>query len=293
MSYFKLSNGEELYYRDTGKGEDTILMLHGWSSNHRVYASTIPAISEKARCITYDHRGHGNSIGANKDHVTMDTLAGDLDEIIRGMGLKDITLVGWSMGAGVVMNYTSIYGCGALKQVVLCDMTPKQMNDEEWKLGLYQGSYTKEEMEEDAGKDFLTLYKAFAIGAIPNLRKMPDFLLRNALKRRLKDCDEKVLVSLSRSMKAKDFRNCVERITVPVYYFYAVPGSLFSPELKNWYNEHVYTPFKAVPFQKSTHMLITDHPHQFARNILRVINKEDTKDYSYKSRVQLLNNNAE
>ena len=153
MSYFTLNNGEQLYYEDTGSGGQTIVMLHGWTSNHEVYAPTVPEISKHARCITYDHRGHGNSICANKECVTLDTLASDLDELIRGLNLRDITLLGWSMGAGVVMNYTRLYGCGALRQIVLCDMTPKQINDETWKLGLYQGKYTREDMQKESGKD--------------------------------------------------------------------------------------------------------------------------------------------
>ena len=30
MSYFTLSNGEQLYYEDTEKGDQTIIMMHGW-----------------------------------------------------------------------------------------------------------------------------------------------------------------------------------------------------------------------------------------------------------------------
>ena len=123
----------------------------------------------------------------------METLACDLNEIIQGLGLSNVTLLGWSMGAGVVLNYVRLFGCGALKQIILCDMTPKQLNDEEWNLGLYQGRYTKEDMERDAGKDFYTLYKEFAIGAIPKLAKIPGFLLRRPLKKKLAACDEHVL----------------------------------------------------------------------------------------------------
>ena len=52
-------------------------------------------------------------------------------------------------------------------------MTPKQLNDEEWKLGLYKGRYTIEDVERDKGKDFYSLYKEFAIGAVPKLKKIP------------------------------------------------------------------------------------------------------------------------
>ncbi|MDO4804141.1 MAG: alpha/beta hydrolase [Lachnospiraceae bacterium] len=271
MSYLSLSNGERIYYEDTGKGEQTVIMMHGWTSTHEVFAPCVPEISKVARCITYDHRGHGNSKEANRDHVTMDTLASDLDELIRGLGLSDVTLLGWSMGAGVAMNYMSIYGCDALRRVVLCDMTPKQMNDDDWHLGLYQGKYTKQDMERDAGKSFYALYKAFAIAAIPKLAKVPGFLLRRPLKKQLSKCDEKTLRTLSVSMKEKDFRRSVEQITVPFFYFYAVPGSLFSPKLAEWYRIHVHTPFKAVAFENSTHMLISDHPDKFAREVIRII----------------------
>lgn len=271
MSYFVLKNGERIFYEDTGDGDQAIVMLHGWTSSHEVYAPVVPQISKYARCITYDHRGHGNSKDANRERVTMDTLAGDLDELIRGLGLRDITLLGWSMGAGVAMNYTALYGCDALRQIILCDMTPKQINDEAWKLGLYQGKYTKEDMRRESGKDFYALYKKFVIGAVPKYGKVPGFLLRRPLKEILAKCDEGVLKSLSVSMKEKDFRVCAENITVPVAYFYAVPGSLFSPELANWYQAHVTAPYRSVAFENSTHMLVSEHPERFAREVVQIL----------------------
>ena len=271
MSYFALRNGEQLYYEDTGSGDQTIVMLHGWTSTYEVFAPAVQEIGKTARCITYDHRGHGNSKNANSEKVTMDTLASDLNELICALGLHDITLLGWSMGAGVAMNYASLYGCSALRQVVLCDMTPKQINDDEWKLGLYQGSYTKEDMLGEAGKDFYPLYKQFVISAVPKYGKVPGFLLKRPLKEILSKCDEGVLKSLSASMKEKDFRDSVGKITVPLTYFYAVPGSLFSPDLAAWYGENVHVPYRAVPFENSTHMMVSEHPEQFAEEVIRVL----------------------
>ena len=82
---------------------------------------------------------------------------------------------------------------------------------------------------------------------------------------------EDVLKSLSYSMKTGDFRDTIEKISVPVFYFYAVPGSLFSPELADWYREHVRTPYQAVDFPNCTHMMVNDRPHQFTREVLDVL----------------------
>lgn len=72
-------------------------------------------------------------------------------------------------------------------------------------------------------------------------------------------------------MKLQDNRPAVEQITVPVTYFYADPGSLFSPKLAEWYKEHVPTQFRAVQFPESTHMLVSDYPEKFAKEVREVL----------------------
>lgn len=271
MSYFTLSNGEKLFYEDKGNGPDTIIMMHGWTSSHEIYLKPVETLQKQARCIIYDHRGHGGSKNANGGKPTMETLASDLNELIGGLSLSNITLLGWSMGAGVVLNYVRLFGCDRLKQIVLCDMTPKQLNDDEWKLGLYQGKYTRKDMERDANKDFYSLYKEFAVGAIPKLKKIPGFLLKKPLKAKLDACDEATLKSLAASMKTQDNRPVVGQITVPVTYFYADPGSLFSPALADWYRAHVTAPFKTVRFPESTHMLVSDYPEKFTEEVSKLL----------------------
>lgn len=267
MSYFTLKSGEKLYYEDRGQGPETLVMMHGWTSTHDVYLKPVETLQNQARCLIFDHRGHGQSKQANRPGATMETLASDLHELMEGRSLSNVTLLGWSMGAGVVFNYVRLYGCENLKQIILCDMTPRQLNDATWKLGLYQGKYTKEDMERDAGKDFYALYKEFAIGAIPKLKKIPGFLLKKPLKEKLAACDEATLRSLAASMKTQDNRPMVGEITVPVTYFYADPGSLFSPALADWYKEHVTAPFRSVRFPNSTHMLVSDYPDLFAEEV--------------------------
>ena len=72
-------------------------------------------------------------------------------------------------------------------------------------------------------------------------------------------------------MQEADYRSCVEQIDVPVHYFYAVPGSLFSPKLADWYRDHIHAPYHAVAFPNSTHMLIGEHPFRFAKAVLRAL----------------------
>lgn len=75
-------------------------------------------------------------------------------------------------------------------------------------------------------------------------------------------------------MKSQDNRPAVEQITVPVTYFYADPGSLFSPKLADWYKDHLHTQYSSVRFPDSTHMLISDHPEKFAQEVSAVLSQQ-------------------
>ena len=271
MSYFTLKSGEQLYYEDTGSGNNTIIMLHGWTSSHFVYSEPVSLLKDKARCIIYDHRGHGGSKAANKSKAAMETLANDLREIIIGLDLNNVTLVGWSMGAGTILNYVKLFGCDKLKQIVLCDMTPKQMNDDNWKLGLYKGQYTQSDREKDEKKSAYFQYKKFILATAPSLAKLPRLILGRQLLTRLFKCDTAVIRSLAKSMEDQDNRDAVGKITVPFRYFYPDPGSIFSPELEKWYRENIKTDFNSVKFENSTHLLIAEHPTKFAQELEKLL----------------------
>lgn len=271
MSYFKLRNGEKLYYEDIGSGENTFVMLHGWTSSHEIYSDAAQRLKDKARFIIYDHRGHAGSRSAKKEQVTMETITCDLDEIMTRLGLSNVTLVGWSMGACTVMNYVRMFGCCKLKQIVLCDMTPKQMNDDDWKLGMYKGQYTQEDWELDEKKSSFAQYKKFVLATVPALTKLPRPVLDFTLLKLLMKCNFKVIKSLAYSMNAQDNRGVIGKITVPLWYFYPTPGSLFSPDLEKWYRENVKSDYHSVEFPNSSHMLISENPELFASALEKLL----------------------
>lgn len=270
MSIFTLKNGMELYYEQQGSGQPVIL-LHGWTSDHDVFTEPIKLIGDKACFITYDHRGHGASKDANSEPVTLATLASDLNEMIEAFELNDVTLLGWSMGATTILSYVEAYGCSRLKQIVLCDMTPKKVNDDSWSLGLYKGAYTQEDSDEDRGKDFETLFYEYAIHTDPVLGRVPEERMRMGVRRQMQRFDESVAMGLFNSMNDTDNRGSVGKITVPLTYFYAIPGSLYAPELAAWYGGQATVPYKAVPFEQSTHRFVTEHPQEFAAELGKLL----------------------
>jgi pimeloyl-ACP methyl ester carboxylesterase len=74
-------------------------------------------------------------------------------------------------------------------------------------------------------------------------------------------------------MKTQDNRANVSKITVPLTYFYAAPGTLFSAELVDWYRTHTGGPFHSAAFPGCTHLLVTDAPITFAANLKKCLQR--------------------
>jgi len=56
------------------------------------------------RCVTFDRRGHGRTPDPGQGY-DLDTLAGDLEAVLEQRDLRDVTLVGHSMGAAEALRF--------------------------------------------------------------------------------------------------------------------------------------------------------------------------------------------
>jgi non-heme chloroperoxidase len=99
----------ELYYEDQGSGQPVVL-IHGYPlDGHSWELQTRELLAAGYRVITYDRRGFGQSskVGTGYDY---DTFAADLDALLETLDLRDVVLVGFSMGTGELARYVSRHG---------------------------------------------------------------------------------------------------------------------------------------------------------------------------------------
>jgi non-heme chloroperoxidase len=112
------STSIDLYYEDHGSGSPVVL-IHGWPLSGASWEKQTAALLDAGhRVITYDRRGFGRSsrpaVGYNYD-----TFAADLNAVLTKLDLKDVALVGFSMGSGEVTRYIGKYGTGRVRKAVL------------------------------------------------------------------------------------------------------------------------------------------------------------------------------
>lgn len=113
---------------DYGGDGRPVVLVHGWPLSGESWSEQIGVLREAGlRVVTYDRRGFGRSDkpGSGYDY---DTLAEDLSGLLENLDLREVSLVGFSMGGGEVARYIAAHGEGRLHSVVLAaSVTPMML----------------------------------------------------------------------------------------------------------------------------------------------------------------------
>lgn len=118
MTILSLRDGTELYYKDWGSGP-AILFSHGWPLSADMWEYQMLGLASQGfRTIAFDRRGFGRSSQPWTGY-DYDTFADDIAELIEHLDLREVVLVGFSMGGGDVTRYIARKGSSRVAKLVL------------------------------------------------------------------------------------------------------------------------------------------------------------------------------
>lgn len=116
-SFIETADGASLYYRSWGAGRP-VVFVHGWAVSANIWQYQMTPLSRHAQCVAYDKRGHGRSADPGCGY-NYDTLADDLASVLDGLELRNVVLVGHSMGPAEIVRYLSRHGTARVSRIVL------------------------------------------------------------------------------------------------------------------------------------------------------------------------------
>jgi non-heme chloroperoxidase len=117
------SSNIDLYYEDHGSGNPVVL-IHGYPLSGASWEKQVPTLlSAGHRVITYDRRGFGKSNQPTTGY-NYDTFAEDLHQVVTQLELRDVVLVGFSMGGGEVARLLGKYGSKGVSKAVIIGGVP-------------------------------------------------------------------------------------------------------------------------------------------------------------------------
>lgn len=116
-------NDPQLYVREFGNGQDTIIMLHGgWGGDHGGFIEAVKDLQNQYHFVFYDQRGSLRSPFLDS-LITFNHHLEDLELLRKELKLDKLTIVGHSMGAVLASAYATKYP-QHIKQLILLAPAP-------------------------------------------------------------------------------------------------------------------------------------------------------------------------
>lgn len=148
-------NGITIAYTEAGQGTP-VLFVHGYPLNRTMWEPQLTALSQRARAIAVDLRGHGES-SAPLWFATMDLFADDLKGLLDHLGIDRAVICGFSMGGYVTFAFYRKYP-ERVRGLILAD-TRAQPDSPEAKQNRFNAAQTAHQQGA----------KAIADGILPRL----------------------------------------------------------------------------------------------------------------------------
>ncbi|SPA16255.1 putative Alpha/beta hydrolase [Cupriavidus taiwanensis] len=214
-------------WREAGQGRP-LLLLHGWSVNGAAFDGQRALALAGFRVIAPDHAGHG--LSRQRPGATIAALARDVATLVAHLGLADVVVAGWSMGAMVAWALLRDQPQLPLAAVGNIDMTPRMITDQGWPHGLH-GHYDlalARQMADRVRADWLRLAPSVASG-LWAAGQRPEAAATQRVAHMAQECDAAALASLWEDMARQDFRDTLRAARLPLFHLYGESSRLYAP----------------------------------------------------------------
>ncbi|MGQ1888913.1 alpha/beta fold hydrolase [Thermophagus sp. OGC60D27] len=112
----------ELFYRDKGHGNKTIVIVHGLYGSSDNWLTVAKSFENDYRVILVDQRNHGRS--PHSEEQTYEAMSGDIYELLKKINLEKAILLGHSMGGKTVMRFCMDHP-EMTEKLIVVDIAPK------------------------------------------------------------------------------------------------------------------------------------------------------------------------
>ncbi|KAI1764401.1 alpha/beta-hydrolase [Hypoxylon sp. FL1150] len=259
------------YWQEGPASAPNVVFLAGWAQTAAQFKKQVAHFKSNFRVTTYDHRGHGDSDKPAFGYRVA-RLAADLESLLAQLDLREVTLVGHSMGAAVIWAHWDLFPHphDRVKKIAIVDQGAAVTADPGW---------TPEQAAE-AGTVFPAGRRFELAGALrgPEWRAAWEGLARSffspdvaaadiawALEQQIKTPRE-AAATLLLDHAAADWRDVIPRIDVPALVIGA-RGSLFPVAGLEWIGRQI-AGARTVVFEKDEggfHSMFWENPDKFNR----------------------------
>lgn len=261
-----VNDGTQLSYLEAGVGK-TLVLIPGWSQTAEQFKFQIEGLADRYRVIALDLRGHGDSAKPAYGY-SIQRLAKDLEDVLVALDLRDITILGHSMGCSVLWCHFDLFGATRIARYVFCDQASFLTANPEWtseQVANYGSIFTPDSatafsndvIKADSAKDIETLLRPMVTSAMPSeqLKWIVDLNLK---------MPRQYAADLHYNHCYQDWRDVLPRIAKPAL-FIGAKSSIFPPACIAWASTQVPGAQLAIfeNSDKGSHFMFIENPSKF------------------------------
>jgi pimeloyl-ACP methyl ester carboxylesterase len=267
MPFAELSTGIRMHYRDTGTG-DPIVFLPGFAATLETWSYAVLDLHERHRCVCVDLRGHGLS-DKPASAYSYEEMCDDVGALLRALDLRDVTLVGWSMGAGIALRYAVQADAEArvARMVMVAPATPRFTRTATEPYGLTEEAAA--ETLEGLRRSYPETMAAFAESNFhrTDMETTKAWLLSQWL-----TLPAYAGYAYMRTLIESDLRDLVGRVTIPTALFHGRHDGICDGGWVEWMAARI-PGARVVWFAGSAHALMVEEPDRFSRELARFVDE--------------------
>lgn len=106
--YVDLPNGETIAYQERDGGEKNVLLIHGNMTSSKHWDLVLEQMDSRYKLFAVDMRGFGASSYHERINSIKD-FSDDIKAFVNTIGLKNFSIIGWSTGGAVGMQFAADY----------------------------------------------------------------------------------------------------------------------------------------------------------------------------------------
>ncbi|HVK09748.1 MAG TPA: alpha/beta hydrolase [Gemmataceae bacterium] len=253
----KAADGLTLVYDAAGKGDTALVFLHGWCGDRAYWKHQVPAFAKDYRVIAIEQAGHGES-GKDRKAWTVESLAADVEAVVKAEGLKRVILIGHSMGGPV-----SLLAAKKMPGTVVAVVGADTLQNAEYHFPEDQQKQIFAAMEADF-KGTLGMFMPAMVA------EKTDPELKKWIADRAAAQDKTMAVGLMKDMSRLDQKGLLKEAKVPVRAINSGGGyTFFQPTMVDINKK--YADFDAVTIPDVGHYPMLEKPAEFNEKLKGVL----------------------